>query len=134
MWNPGMDDNDIPRFEANPNTDFKIGYYLGYREQQVQGHDKPSLIHLFQSASNEKYTVWGTKVLNDKLEEAVKLDGRLRKLWAQHPRFILVPNNRSFFKKISFGLAALERIVSQLSCDAICTPAKATHKRKKKES
>ena len=67
----------------------------------------------------------GNPVRNESLEEAVILDARLRKLWARHPRFVLVPNNHSFFKKISFGLAALERIVSQLACDARCTPTKA---------
>jgi predicted ATPase len=74
----------------------------------------------------------GNPVRNESLEEAVELDGRLRGLWARHPRFVLVPNNRSFFKKISFGLAALESIVSQLSCDATCTPAKVTRKHRRK--
>lgn len=66
----------------------------------------------------------GNPVRNESLEEAVVLDGRLRKLWSPHPRFVLVPNNRSFFKKISFGLAALESIVSQLACEVKCTPPK----------
>lgn len=64
----------------------------------------------------------GNPMRNESLEEAVVLDGQLRKLWSRHPRFVLVPNNRSFFKKISFGLAALESIVSQLACEARCTP------------
>ena len=50
----------------------------------------------------------------ESLEEAVKLDQSLRKLWSQHPKFIFVPHNPSFFKKITFGLAALESIVGQL--------------------
>ena len=74
----------------------------------------------------------GNPVRNESLEEAVALDGRLRKLWAQHPRFILVPNNRSFFKKISFGLATLESIVTQLACEARCTPPQVTRKRGRK--
>lgn len=74
----------------------------------------------------------GNPIRNESLDEAVKLDGRLRALWARHPRFILVPNNQSFFKKISFGLAALESIVSQLSCAAACTPAKVTRERRRK--
>ena len=71
----------------------------------------------------------GNPVRNESLAEAVELDGRLRKLWARHPRFVLVPNNRSFFKKLTFGLAALESIVSQLTCDATCTPATAKRTR-----
>jgi predicted ATPase len=56
----------------------------------------------------------GNPIRNESLAAAVKLDAKLRALWSQHPRFILVPHNASFFKKISFGLAALEGIVSQL--------------------
>jgi hypothetical protein len=47
--------------------------------------------------------------------QAVALDTRLRSLWQHHPRFILVPHNPSFFKKITCGLAALEGLVSQLT-------------------
>ena len=49
------------------------------------------------------------------LAEAVRLDATLRALWAQHPRFILIPHNVSFFKKISSGLATLEALVAELS-------------------
>jgi hypothetical protein len=50
------------------------------------------------------------------MEKAVKLDHKLRRLWSQHPKFMLVPHNASFFKKISFGLAVLDGIVSELGC------------------
>jgi predicted ATPase len=60
----------------------------------------------------------GNPIRNESLDEAVALDTKLRALWRQHSRFILVPHNPSFFKKISFGLAALEGIVSQLCSDA----------------
>ena len=57
----------------------------------------------------------GNPVRNESIEEAVMLDGKLRALWSRHSRFILVPLNPSFFKKISFGLAALEGVVTQLN-------------------
>lgn len=57
----------------------------------------------------------GNPVRNETMDEAVDLDTRLRAIWSQHPRFILVPHNPSFFKKISFGLAALEGLVAQLN-------------------
>ena len=47
-------------------------------------------------------------------DAAVALDRRLRTLWQSHPRFVLVPHNPSFFKKITFGLASIESIVAQL--------------------
>ncbi len=59
----------------------------------------------------------GNPVRTETMEEAVRLDAKLRALWGRHPRFILVPHNPSFFKKISFGLAALESIVAQLSTE-----------------
>jgi len=46
--------------------------------------------------------------------EAVRIDKLLRELWQKHPRFAFVPNDQSFFKKISFGLAALQSMVVQL--------------------
>jgi predicted ATPase len=59
----------------------------------------------------------GNPIRNESMEEAVKLDQKLRKLWSQHPKFMLVPHNPSFFKKISFGLAVLDGIVSELGCE-----------------
>jgi predicted ATPase len=59
----------------------------------------------------------GNPMRNESVEEAVALDGKLRALWSRHPRFVLVPHNPSFFKKISFGLAALESMVAQLARD-----------------
>ena len=57
----------------------------------------------------------GNPIRNESIEQAVELDRKLRALWSRHPRFVLVPHNRSFFKKISFGLASLEGIVTQLA-------------------
>jgi predicted ATPase len=71
----------------------------------------------------------GNPVRNESLDEAVTLDAKLRKLWMQHPRFILVPHNPSFFKKISFGLAALEGIVSQLCSSKPFHPRASRHSR-----
>ena len=59
----------------------------------------------------------GNPVRNENISEAALLDGRLRKLWSQHPRFILIPHNPSFFKKISFALAALDSIVAGYEFD-----------------
>jgi predicted ATPase len=50
----------------------------------------------------------------ENIDEAVALDRRLRALWEQHPRFLLVPHSPSFFKKIVLGLSLLEGLVSQL--------------------
>lgn len=47
--------------------------------------------------------------------EAGEIDRRLRALWGKHPRFSLVPHDPSFFKKITFGLAAIQSLVAQLA-------------------
>ncbi len=60
----------------------------------------------------------GNPIRNETVEQAVELDRKLRAFWSRHPRFVLVPHNRSFFKKISLGLASLEEIVSQLATGA----------------
>jgi hypothetical protein len=44
--------------------------------------------------------------------QAIELDRRLRALWSRHPRFFLVPHNRSFLRKITMGLGILESIVA----------------------
>ena len=54
----------------------------------------------------------GNPVRTETIKEAVAIDERLKKLWSQHPRFILIPHNPSFFKKITFALAALDSIVA----------------------
>lgn len=50
----------------------------------------------------------------ESLKEAAQLDSKLRALWVQHPHFVLIPNTNSFFKKLTYGLASLEGLVSQL--------------------
>jgi predicted ATPase len=55
----------------------------------------------------------GNPTRTESNDEAVALDLRLRQLWQQHPNFIFVPHNPSFFKKITYGLAALESLVAQ---------------------
>jgi len=59
----------------------------------------------------------GNPIRHESLSEAVELDARLRTLWSGHPRFIHIPHHPSFFKKISLGLATLERLVAQLTCE-----------------
>jgi predicted ATPase len=55
--------------------------------------------------------------------EACRLDDALRQAWSQHHRFVLVPHNPSFFKKITFGLATIESIVEQLRHERRVSPS-----------
>jgi predicted ATPase len=70
----------------------------------------------------------GNPMRNESIEEAMALDSKLRALWSRHERFVFVPHNPSFFKKISFGLAALESMVAQLQQNAPRPQARKTRR------
>jgi predicted ATPase len=85
----------------------------------------------FETAARGGITIeGGNPMRTESIEAAVKLDGKLRALWSRHRRFILVPHNPSFFKKISFGLAALEGIVGQLNSEAADRASRQRSRRK----
>jgi len=44
-------------------------------------------------------------------QEAVVIDKKLRNLWSKHPRFIFIPHNQSFVKKVMTGLTELSNLV-----------------------
>ena len=56
----------------------------------------------------------GNPVRNESLQQAVDLNNRLKALYSQHPRFVVVPHSPSFFEKISLALAALDGFVNTL--------------------
>lgn len=53
-------------------------------------------------------------VRTENLEQARELDTKLHTIWGQHSRFVFIPHNASFFKKITFALAILEGLVREL--------------------
>lgn len=77
--------------------------------------DRYDAVIFFESAAVGGMSVEGgnpTRIESN--DQALALDRRLRALWSKHARFVVVPHNPSFVKKIMFGLAALESIVAQL--------------------
>jgi predicted ATPase len=56
----------------------------------------------------------GNSARIETVEEAAHLDHRLRAIWSKHPKFVVVRHNPSFFRKITFGLTALESIVADV--------------------
>jgi len=64
----------------------------------------------------------GNPMRHESLEQAAALDAKLRKLWAHHPRFIVVRHDPSFLKKISFGLAELDAMVTELTARGRALP------------
>lgn len=49
----------------------------------------------------------------ESVEQALTLDRKLKELWSQHPRFVFIPHNTSFMKKINAGLSELVKILDQ---------------------
>lgn len=83
-------------------------------DEELQRYDA---VIFFESAAVGGMDIeGGNPIRNETQEQAVQLDRSLYALWSRHPRFILVPHNPSFFKKISFALAVLEGIVTELQC------------------
>lgn len=56
----------------------------------------------------------GNPTRTESLDEALRIDARLRVLWSKHQHFVLVPHHQSFVQKIVQGLAALQSILGQL--------------------
>jgi predicted ATPase len=91
-----------------------------------------AVIFFETAAAGNRPIEGGNPMRIESQERAVELDRKLRALWSRHPRFIFVPHNPSFFKKISFGLAALESIVTQLTRDPKGTPPRPKRHRQRK--
>jgi hypothetical protein len=77
--------------------------------------DRYDGVIFFESASVGGIRIEGGNTARTESDaEAVAIDRRLREVWSKHPRFVLVPHNPSFYRKITAGLAILESMVAQL--------------------
>lgn len=56
----------------------------------------------------------GNPARQESITEAAELDHRLHAIWSQHSCFKVVHHQTSFLKKISFGLAIMEEMVTEL--------------------
>lgn len=90
-------------------------FFEAVRSSEQAELDRYDAVIFFETAAAGGMSVEGgnpTRIESN--EQALALDYRLREVWSRHPRFVVVPHNPSFVKKIMFGLAALESIVAQL--------------------
>lgn len=71
----------------------------------------------FESAAAGGHAVieGGNPTRNESVDEAARLDARVRALWSAHPRFVAVPNQASFFAKIERGFHALEALFAEVA-------------------
>lgn len=54
----------------------------------------------------------GNPTRTESIEEAIRLDHKLKKLWSQHPHFVFIPHQSSFIKKVNLGLEELSKMVT----------------------
>ena len=82
-------------------------------DQELQRYDA---VVFFESAAAGGISIeGGNPIRNETADQALTLDRRLQMIWGKHPRFVFVPHSSSFFQKMTFGLAAIQSIVAQLS-------------------
>ncbi len=91
------------------------GFYHAVGTTEERELERYDAVIFFESAAVGGISIEGgnpTRVESNL--RATELDAKLRTLWSRHPRFVVVPHNASFVKKIMLGLSALESIVAQL--------------------
>jgi hypothetical protein len=90
-------------------------YFAAVGSSQERELARYDAVLFFQTAAAGGMSVEGgnpTRIETN--AQAVELDTRLHGLWSKHPRFLLVPHQPSFVKKILSGLALLDSLVAQL--------------------
>ncbi|MEK6555020.1 MAG: AAA family ATPase [Bdellovibrionota bacterium] len=55
----------------------------------------------------------GNPIRIETTEEALHLNRKLKDLWSPHPRFIFIPHEASFIKKVNIGLEQLAKLVAE---------------------
>ncbi len=67
----------------------------------------------FESAAVGNFAIDnGNPIRTESNKQAIELDTRLRELWAQHPHFVYVPHQESFFAKIKNAVEAIQKILA----------------------
>ncbi len=81
-------------------------------EEELKRYDA---VIFFETAAIGNMSIeGGNPCRNESIDEAIKLDSKLKALWEQHPNFTHVKHNTSFTKKIMTGLWAIEEVLKGL--------------------
>lgn len=89
-----------------------MGFHEAMGSTEARELDRYDGVIFFESAAIGGMSIeGGNPTRTESNARAVELDARLRTLWSQHPRFVLVPHDASFVRKIMRGLAALDEMV-----------------------
>ncbi|MCB0369002.1 MAG: AAA family ATPase [Bdellovibrionales bacterium] len=75
--------------------------------------DRYDAVIFFETAAVGGISIEGGNAARiETLAEALELDKKLKDLWSQHPRFVFIPHEVSFIKKINTGLKELAKLVA----------------------
>ena len=95
--------------------DGKLGFFEAIGSSHERELERYDAVIFFETAAAGGMSIEGGNPIRiESNQQALDIDARLRELWSSHPRFVLVPHNPSFVKKVMLGLATLENIVDQL--------------------
>lgn len=91
------------------------GFYEAIRSSEAAELARYDAVIFFETAAVGGMSIeGGNPVRNESTERAVELDRKLRAVWSRHPRFVVIPHNPSFVKKVMVGLSALQAMVDEL--------------------
>lgn len=92
--------------------DDPIGFFEALETSLENELSRYDAVIFFETAAVGGISIEGGNPIRvESNEEALHLDQKLRNLWSQHPRFIFIPHDVSFLKKINAGLQALMKII-----------------------
>lgn len=95
--------------------DEPAGFFAAMGTTEAAELARYDAVIFFESAAIGGHDIGsGNPARIESTEEAIRLDHGLRHIWSKHPRFIIVRHNPSFFRKITFGLTAIESIVAEV--------------------
>jgi len=77
--------------------------------------DRYDAVVFFETAAVAGLSIeGGNPVRLESLEQARRLDAQLRLLWSRHRRFLFVPHDQSFFRKLTVALEQLQAVTEEL--------------------
>lgn len=96
-----------------PEGDGSFFEYIGTTiEEELARYD--AVIYFETAAVGGISIEGGNPIRNENTEQAIALDKKLQNLWSQHSNFTFVPHDKSFLKKILFGMGSIQGTVAGL--------------------
>lgn len=92
-----------------------VGYWEAMGTTEAVELERYDAVIFFETAARGGLSIeGGNPTRTESNARALELDARLAKLWSRHPRFVHVPHDPSFVKKIVRGLGELDTMVRSL--------------------